>query len=55
MFAGGIRGMVSDLLDRKDTRAFFPYIASLFLYIFLCNIQGRSKEIVRGGLNLFSF
>jgi F-type H+-transporting ATPase subunit a len=40
VFAGGIRGMVSDLLDRKDTRAFFPYIASLFLYIFLCNIQG---------------
>ena len=40
VFASGIRGMVGDLLDRKDTRTFFPYIAGLFAYIFLCNIQG---------------
>ncbi len=40
VFASGIRGMVGDLLDRKDTRTFFPYIAGLFAYIFLCNVQG---------------
>lgn len=40
VFGTAMRGMVSDLLNRKDTRTFFPYIASLFAYIFLCNIQG---------------
>ncbi len=40
VFALGIRGLMSDLLDKRDTRLFFPMIAGLFGYIFLCNIQG---------------
>ena len=40
MFATGIRGMMSEQLDKRDVRAFFPYIAGLFAYIFLCNVQG---------------
>jgi F-type H+-transporting ATPase subunit a len=39
VFVGGIRGMVGDLLDKKDLRLFFPLIAGLFCYIFACNIQ----------------
>lgn len=40
VFVGGIVGMIGDLLDKKDTRLFFPLIAGLFSYIFVCNIQG---------------
>ena len=40
VFAGAIQGMMDGLLERKDMLAFFPYIAGLFAYIFLCNIQG---------------
>jgi F-type H+-transporting ATPase subunit a len=39
VFVGGIRGMVGDLLDKKDLRLFFPLIAGLFCYILACNIQ----------------
>lgn len=39
VFATGIVGMMSDLLDKKDVRTFFPMIAGLFAYIFTCNIQ----------------
>lgn len=39
VFAGGILGLMGDLLDKKDQRAFFPLIAGLFSYIFFCNIQ----------------
>lgn len=39
VFASGILGLMSDLLDKKDQRAFFPLIAGLFAYIFFCNIQ----------------
>jgi len=40
VYASGIQGMMDGLLDRKDMLIFFPYIAGLFGYIFLCNIQG---------------
>jgi F-type H+-transporting ATPase subunit a len=40
VYAIGIRGLMSDLLGRKDVRTFFPLIAGLFGYIFLSNIQG---------------
>ena len=40
VFANGIRGMMGDLLDSKDVRAYFPLIAGLFAYIVTCNIQG---------------
>lgn len=39
VFAGGILGMMRDLLDRRDSRLFFPLIAGMFAYIFACNIQ----------------
>jgi F-type H+-transporting ATPase subunit a len=39
VFVGGIQGLMSDLLDKADTRRFFPLIAGLFSYIFVCNIQ----------------
>jgi F-type H+-transporting ATPase subunit a len=39
VFVGGIKGMMGDLLEKKDVRLFFPLIAGLFLYIFACNIQ----------------
>lgn len=37
--ATGVKGLMGDLLDRKDTRTFFPLIAGLITYIFTCNIQ----------------
>jgi F-type H+-transporting ATPase subunit a len=40
VFATGIKGLMNDLLDAKDVRLFFPLIAGLFAYIFMCNIQG---------------
>jgi len=40
VYASGIQGMMDGLLERKDVLLFFPYIAGLFAYIFLCNIQG---------------
>ncbi|MBX2799382.1 MAG: F0F1 ATP synthase subunit A [Myxococcales bacterium] len=40
VFASGIRSMMSDLLEPKDVKLWFPLIAGLFGYIFLCNIQG---------------
>jgi F-type H+-transporting ATPase subunit a len=39
VLAGGMLGMMNDLLDRRDARLFFPMIAALFVYIFVCNIQ----------------
>jgi F-type H+-transporting ATPase subunit a len=39
VFAGGILGLMGDLLEKRDQRAFFPLIAGLFSYIFFCNIQ----------------
>ncbi|MEQ1501729.1 MAG: F0F1 ATP synthase subunit A [Myxococcota bacterium] len=39
VFVGGMKGIMADLLDKKDARAFFPLIAGLFAYIFCCNIQ----------------
>lgn len=39
VFAGGILGLMGDMLDKKDQRAFFPLIGGLFSYIFFCNIQ----------------
>jgi F-type H+-transporting ATPase subunit a len=39
VFAQGIIGLMGDLLDKRDQRAFFPLIAGLFSYIFFCNIQ----------------
>lgn len=40
VFAGGIKGLMGDLLSKADVKAFFPLIAGLFAYIFINNIQG---------------
>ena len=40
VFANGIRSLMGDLLSPKDVKAYFPLIAGLFAYIFVCNIQG---------------
>lgn len=39
VFVGGIQGLMNDLLDKGDVKRFFPLIAGLFSYIFMCNIQ----------------
>jgi len=39
LFMGGIKGMMGDVLDGKDTRLFFPLIGTLFAYIAVCNLM----------------
>jgi F-type H+-transporting ATPase subunit a len=39
VLVGGILSLMNDLLDRDDQRRFFPLVAGLFCYIFVCNIQ----------------
>ena len=39
LFATGIQGMMSDVLDRRDVVYFFPLIGTLFAYILICNFQ----------------
>lgn len=40
VYAEGIRGLLGDVFhERKDLRTFFPFIAALFLYIWLCNLM----------------
>ncbi len=39
LFLGGVQGMMGDLLDRDDVRAFFPFVAALFAYILTCNLM----------------
>jgi len=40
VYALGIKSMMGDLLNKVDTRYYFPLIAALFAYIFVNNIQG---------------
>ena len=43
MFVGGLDGLVSSSLElptRKENRAFFPLIASLFMFLLLSNFMG---------------
>ncbi len=35
-----IHDMVADNISEKDARKFLPYIASLFLFVFCCNLSG---------------
>lgn len=40
IYATGAQSVMSDMLDKRDVKVFFPFIGSLFLYIFTCNIIG---------------
>ncbi len=40
VFVDGFKGLMSDILEAKDIKIFFPFIGSLFMYIFACNIMG---------------
>lgn len=39
IFLEGIQGMMSDVLERRDVRTFFPLIGALFAYIFVGNLM----------------
>jgi F-type H+-transporting ATPase subunit a len=39
VLATGLLGLMSDLLEKRDQRVFFPLIGGLFTYIFACNVQ----------------
>jgi len=63
MLVDFLHTMVSENIGEKETRIFFPYIASLFLFILFCNISGlvpgaytvTSQIIVTGFLALLGF
>lgn len=40
MFGSFIRGMMADVMPKHEVRHYSAYIASLFLYIVFCNLQG---------------
>jgi F-type H+-transporting ATPase subunit a len=40
VFTDGFKGIMGDILAPADIKIFFPFIGSLFLYIFACNIMG---------------
>jgi len=40
IYATGVMGLMGDMLDKKDVEKFFPFIATLFLYIFGNNFYG---------------
>ena len=40
LLVAGMRYFMDDLLDKRDVRTFLPFIGTLFLYIFACNIMG---------------
>lgn len=40
IYATGVLNLMNDLMDKRDVRTFFPWIATMFLYIFVCNLMG---------------
>ena len=40
VFVDGLSGIMGDILTKADIKIFFPFIGSLFVYIFACNIMG---------------
>ena len=40
LVASFLKNLMGDSLDRKDVRAFFPFIATIFLYVLTCNLMG---------------
>lgn len=39
VFVSGLQGMMEDIMEKVDAKYFFPFIGSLFVYIFSCNIM----------------
>jgi F-type H+-transporting ATPase subunit a len=39
VFVSGLQGMMADIMEKVDAKYFFPFIGSLFAYIFTCNIM----------------
>jgi len=37
VYARGVMNIMSDMLEERDIKTFFPFIGALFLYIFTCN------------------
>ncbi len=46
IYGNGVMGLMGDMLDKKDVERFFPFIASLFLYIFCNNFYGMIPGFV---------
>lgn len=40
VFGEGLFGLVRDILGEADAKKFFPYLAALFVYLFVCNAIG---------------
>lgn len=40
VYAQGALNIMGDMLDKKDIRTFFPFVASLFIYLFFNNLYG---------------
>lgn len=40
VFVDAFKGIMGDILSAADIKIFFPFIGSLFFYIFACNIMG---------------
>lgn len=40
IYGDGVKNVMGDMLDDDDVRLFFPFVATMFLYLFISNLLG---------------